>query len=52
MFELARRYNLTIYEAAYLELAQRKHLPLATVDHALIKAAKKAGVALFQQPGS
>ena len=52
VFELARRYNLTSYDAAYLELAQRKHLPLATVDHALIKAAKKAGVALFQQPGS
>ena len=49
VFELARRHNLTIYDAAYLELAQRKHLPLATTDAALIKAAKKAGVVLFER---
>lgn len=49
VFDLGRRYNLTIYDAAYLELAQRKHLPLATVDHALIKAAKKAGIVLFKR---
>ena len=50
VFELARRHDLTIYDAAYLELAQRKQLPLATVDRALIKAAKKVGVALFKRP--
>ena len=44
IFGLARRHALTIYDAAYLELAQRKNLPLATVDRALVRAAEKAGV--------
>jgi len=48
VFALARRHGLTIYDAAYLELAERKQLPLATIDGALIKAAKKAGVVLFK----
>ena len=51
VFGLARKHNLTIYDAAYLELAERKKLPLATVDRALIKAAKKAGVVLFKASG-
>lgn len=41
---LARVYKLTSYDAAYLELAKRLSLPLATRDDALIKAAKAAGV--------
>ncbi len=41
---LADAYGLTIYDAAYLELAQRQRLPLATVDAALIKAANMSGV--------
>ena len=44
---LARQYGLTIYDAAYLELAMRRGASLATSDHALAKAAKAAGVALF-----
>jgi predicted nucleic acid-binding protein len=44
---LARQYGLTIYDAAYLELAMRKGAALATTDHALVKAAKAAGVAVF-----
>ena len=44
---LARQYGLTIYDAAYLELAMRRGASLATSDHALAKAAKQAGVALF-----
>jgi predicted nucleic acid-binding protein len=48
VFSLARRHDLTIYDAAYLELAQRKSLPLATVDRALIRAAAAAGVAVWQ----
>jgi len=48
VLDLARRHGLTVYDAAYLELAQRKSLPLATLDAALIKAAKKAGVAIFK----
>jgi predicted nucleic acid-binding protein len=44
---LARQYGLTIYDAAYLELAMRRGAALATTDHALAKAAKAAGVAIF-----
>lgn len=42
---LARAEALTTYDAAYLELAMRKGLPLATRDRALARAAKRAGVA-------
>ncbi len=41
---LADLHGLTIYDAAYLELAQRRRLPLATLDKALIRAAQAAGV--------
>lgn len=44
---LSRSYNLSSYDAAYLELAMREGLPLATLDKALIRAAKKSGVALY-----
>lgn len=36
----ADRFRLTVYDAAYLELAYRLGLPLATADNALRKAAK------------
>jgi len=36
---LADRFGLTTYDAAYLELAQRKTLPLASLDRALIAGA-------------
>lgn len=45
---LARRYALSSYDAAYLELALRTALPLATLDANLLKAAKKAGVKRFE----
>ncbi len=41
---LARSYNLSSYDASYLELAIRTGNPLATLDKALVRAAKKAGV--------
>ena len=44
--EEARRFALTSYDAAYLELALRRGLPLATLDNALKKAAKSVGVPL------
>jgi predicted nucleic acid-binding protein len=44
---LAERYRLSVYDAAYLELAQRRKLPLATVDRDLIKAAQALGMALL-----
>lgn len=44
---LARRYRLSAYDAAYLELALRTGLPLATLDAGLVKAAATAGVQIF-----
>jgi predicted nucleic acid-binding protein len=44
---LAERYLLTGYDAAYLELALRQNLPLATLDQELITAARAAGVRLL-----
>ena len=44
---LARRYKLSAYDAAYLELALRAGLPLATLDANLVKAATRAGVPIF-----
>jgi predicted nucleic acid-binding protein len=45
--DLARRYRLSNYDAAYLELAIRHHLPLATLDKVLQIAAEAAGVSLL-----
>jgi predicted nucleic acid-binding protein len=47
LMTLARVRKLTVYDAAYLELAKREALPLATLDRALEKAAIAEGVALF-----
>lgn len=44
---LARRHRLTVYDAAYLELAQREGLPLASLDSALQGAAAASGVSLL-----
>ena len=44
---LSRIYKLSSYDAAYLELAIRQGLPLATLDKALKKAAKKADVVIY-----
>lgn len=43
---LARRHRLTVYDAAYLELALRERLPLATLDASLAEAARREGVAV------
>jgi predicted nucleic acid-binding protein len=43
----ADRCNLTIYDAAYLELAERKRLPLGTLDRELRRAAADRGVTLL-----
>ena len=45
---LARRYKLSSYDAAYLELALRNGLPIATLDKDLEIAAAKAGVPKFE----
>lgn len=44
---LALAYDLSVYDATYLELAMREGLTLATLDAALKKAAKAAGVKLY-----
>jgi predicted nucleic acid-binding protein len=44
---LARTHGLSAYDAAYLELSIRHSAPLATLDDKLRKAAKLAGVMLF-----
>lgn len=41
---LAKEHSLSAYDAAYLELAQRKGIGLATLDEHLANAARKAGV--------
>ena len=43
----ARQHRLTVYDASYLELAQREAIPLATLDNHLRKAAAALGVALI-----
>ena|ERR1700678_2357747 len=47
IFGFARRYQLSFYDATYLEVAHRKGLPLATLDKALRAAAEAAGVPLL-----
>jgi predicted nucleic acid-binding protein len=47
IFPLARTHNLSVFDAAYLELALRLKLPLATTDPALSRAANTAGATGF-----
>ena len=47
LYQIAREYRLSVYDAAYLELALKLSLPLATRDGSLARAATEAGVALF-----
>lgn len=46
ILDLALRYDLTSYDALYLDLALRRSLPIATQDCALANAALVAGVGL------
>ena len=48
VLHLSLEFGLTAYDATYLALALKKRTPLATLDQALIKAAKKAGVEIYQ----
>jgi predicted nucleic acid-binding protein len=45
--DLADRFRLTLYDAAYLELAQRRMLPLARLDRDLRQAATALGMTLL-----
>jgi predicted nucleic acid-binding protein len=44
-FVVANDYGLSVYDAAYLELATRLNIPLATIDKKLASAARQAGLA-------
>src|ERR1700733_7600130 len=44
----AMRYGLTAYDAAYVDLASRERLTLATLDKDMRKAAEQSGVVIFQ----
>jgi len=44
---LARKFQLTIYDACYLELAKRLTVPLATLDKSLHSSALKAGITVM-----
>jgi len=46
-YALAERFGLTIYDAAYLELARRLGVPLATLDQKLRDAAEVLGISLL-----
>ena len=46
----AMRYGLTAYDAAYVDLASREKLALATLDGSTRKAAEQLGVIIFQRP--
>lgn len=46
-FDLADKYDLSIYDASYLELCKRKNSGLASFDEKLIKSAKKEKVLIF-----
>ena len=48
VLRIARAQGLSVYDAAYLELAYREKLPLAALDRRLGEAARLTGVQLFE----
>jgi predicted nucleic acid-binding protein len=52
VFQLAETNALTVYDAAYLDLAIREGAQLATLDNDLRRAAVKAGVSLYDIKGA
>ncbi len=47
---LARKHNISVYDASYVEVAKRHSLPIASFDTALREAAKREGVGCFDGP--
>ena len=47
MLPIAREHRLSAYDAAYLELATREGMQLATLDHDLEQAARNLGVPIL-----
>jgi predicted nucleic acid-binding protein len=48
LLELARQQRLSAYDAAYLEVAQRREFPLCTLDGRLQRAAAAVGITAWQ----
>ena len=46
---IADHADLSVYDAMYLELAARRNLPLATIDHKLSAAAASAGIEVIRR---
>ncbi len=46
---LAEEHGLSVYDAAYLEVALRRALPLASRDRAILTAAGREGVEVFRR---
>lgn len=46
LFAIAERHGISAYDAAYLELAVRRGIPVATRDAQLMRAAREAGILL------
>lgn len=49
LIDLARRHSLSVYDAAYLEVALRRALPLASLDRRLCEAASACGIATLEE---
>ena len=49
LLPLARSHGLTVYDTYYLELAERRGLPLASIDKQLCAAARSVGVAILTE---
>lgn len=47
ILNLGRQYQLSAYDATYLDLAIKFNCPLASLDKALLKAAQDVGVAVY-----
>jgi len=47
LLALGREHELSSYDACYLELAERRGLPVATTDKKLLKAIGDRGIAVF-----
>lgn len=49
LLDLSRQYTLSVYDAAYLEVAARRELPLASLDRRLCRAAAAARIPLIEE---
>lgn len=50
VFKIALQFDLSFYDAAYLDLAMREGVPLATLDQRMRAAAVAASVPFYEQP--